>query len=150
MDPRLTFSSKKRSGDTLESGPTKERKKEEGPPSGGENANAPNGLTQAYGPCSGLTMEDYGLSVSDEDAIRLALGPQDLLNATDFPMAGWPSYQELYRCGPPVPAAYEASQIAGLEGVGPRTTCNRVAGRGIVSRAWRQRARSVWMRRNGR
>ena len=80
-------------------------------------------------------MEDYGLSVSDEDAIRLSLEPQDLLNATDLPMAGWPSYQELYRCDPPVLAAYEASQIAGLEGVGPRTTCNRVAGRDIVSRA---------------
>ena len=46
-DPRLTFSSTKRSGDTLESGSTREGKKEEGPPRGRENANASNGLTEA-------------------------------------------------------------------------------------------------------
>ena len=48
-------------------------------------------------------MQDYGLSASDEDAIRLAPEPKDLLNAMDFPMAGWPCYQELYRRDPPVP-----------------------------------------------
>ena len=73
-------------------------------------------------------MQDYGLG------IRLAPEPKDLLNAMDLPMAGWPSYQELYRCDPPVPVAYGASQIAGLGGVGPRTTCNRVAGREIFPR----------------
>ena len=79
-------------------------------------------------------MQDYGLSASDEDAIRLAPEPKDLLNAMDLPIAGWPPYQELCRCDPPVPVVYEASQIAGLEGVGPRTTCYGVVGRDIVSR----------------
>ena len=46
-DPRLTFSSLKRSGDTLGSGPTKERKKEERIPQDVGNVTAPDCSNQA-------------------------------------------------------------------------------------------------------
>ena len=124
-----------RSGDTSESGSTKGRKKGETSSREEENAYATNELLRKYGFRLGLTMEDYGLFESNEDSIRLALAPQDPQNAMDLPTAGWPSYQELYRCDPPVPALYGNSQIAGLEAVGHRATCNRQAGRDIVPRA---------------
>ena len=65
----------------------------------------------------------------------MALVPKDIQNAIEMPTAGWPTYQQLYGRGHPVPLFYEQSQIAGLEGVDPTTTQNRSAGRDIVSMA---------------
>ena len=80
-------------------------------------------------------MADYGILPIDEDALRLALVPEDLQNAIDMPTAGWPDYQVLYGREPPIPLFYEQSQIAGLERVGPTTTQNRSDGRDIGSAA---------------
>ena len=60
LDPRLTFSSRKRPGDTLESGPKMGRKKEGGMPREGGNADASKKLTQAREPRSAANIEDYG------------------------------------------------------------------------------------------
>ena len=82
-----------------------------------------------------MNLADCGIIQIDEDAQRLALAPEDMQNAIEMPTAGWPTYQELYGRGNPVPLFYEQSQIAGLEGVDPTTTQNRSAGGDIVSMA---------------
>ena len=89
-DPRLTFPPMKRSGETLESGATKERKRTEGAPQNAGKATAPKDRKH------GGNLEAYGISASSGDNIRLAPAPEDIQNAIDFPTAGWPSYQALW------------------------------------------------------
>ena len=125
----MTFSSSKRPGETPESGSIKERKKEDGAVGEGGHVVAPRN------PTNQVTLANYGLLEADEDELRLALVPEDIQNAIDFPTAGWPTYQALYGCDPPIPLFKEQSQIAGLEGLGPTTTQNRGAGQDKVSRA---------------
>ena len=60
LGQRLTFSSTKRPGGTLESGPKMGRKKEGGIPREGENVDASKKLTQARGPRSAVNIADYG------------------------------------------------------------------------------------------
>ena len=131
-DPRLTFSSLGRSGDTMESGSTKEYKKEERAPQDVGYVAAPDRPKQE------VNTEDCGVFVAKEDNFRFALFPEDIQNAIDVPTTGWPSYQDLFGRGPPVPLFYEQSQNPGLGEVDPPTTQDRAAGRDIVSRALEQ------------
>ena len=72
-DPRLTFPSLERSGETLESESTKERKKEEG----------------AARECDQeVNLADHGIRQVNEDEFRLALVPEDVQNAIDLATAG--------------------------------------------------------------
>ena len=80
----------KRSGDPLESGSARERKKEEGAPQDAGKVTAPKDRKH------GVNMEDYGIFALNGDTIRLALVPEDSQNAIDLPTARWPSYQGLY------------------------------------------------------
>ena len=91
-NPRFTFSSMKRSGDTLESGSTKERKKEEG-----------GHVVAPRNPKNPANLADYGAIEVDEDELRLALVPDGLQNAFDLPTAGWPTFQSQYGRDPPIP-----------------------------------------------
>ena len=68
-DPRLTFPSMRRSGNTAESGSTKERKEEEGAPPDEGNAAAPNDLKHA------VNMEDPGIGIRNTKA---GSGPRNL------------------------------------------------------------------------
>ena len=108
-DPRLTFSSLKRSGETLESGCTKERKKEEGAVREGGPVAVPRD------PVNQVNLADFGVPPVNEDELRLALVPEDIQNSIELPTAGWPTYQTLCGRNPPIPLIYEQSHIAGLE-----------------------------------
>ena len=88
-DRRLTFSSLKRPGGTLESESIKERKKEEGSVRDGAQVDVH--VTAQQTP-----LADYGIIQIDEDTRRLALVPEDIQNTIEMPTAGWPTYQELY------------------------------------------------------
>ena len=125
----------RRSGDTLESGSTKEPRTEKGIPRHCENVDVTNALPRESGFHHEVHMEDYGIFLSNEVNIRSALVPQDIQAATSLPTAGWPPYRDLYRRDPPALLLYEASQIAGLGAVDPRTTYHRAEGKDIVSRA---------------
>ena len=100
-DPQLTLSPLKRSGGTLESESIKERKKEDGSVRDGAQADVHVATQQT--PVSAVHLADYGIIQIDEDALRLALVPEDIQNAIEMPTAGWPTYQELYGRGPPIP-----------------------------------------------
>ena len=67
----------KRLGDTLESGSTKDRKKEERALQDVGNATVPNHPKQA------VNMEDYGIFAVDGDNFHLALLPGDIQNPID-------------------------------------------------------------------
>ena len=129
-DPRLTFSSMRRSGDTLGSESIKERKKEEGSVRGGATADVH--VTVNQNPADIVNLADYGIAPIGEDTLRLALVPEDVQTAIEMPTAVWPTYQVLSGCEPPIPPFYEQSQIAGLERVDPSTTQNRSEGRDIA------------------
>ena len=116
----------------MESGSTKERKKDDGAPPERGHVIVPRNSKNA------VNLEDYGVFAVNEDEFRLRLLPDDIQNAIDFPTAGWPTYQTLYGCDPPVPLFYEQSQIAGLDEADPLTDQNRPAGRDIVIRALEQ------------
>ena len=93
-DPRLTFSSLKRSGDTLESESVKSGEKSKGYVAAPRN------------PRRQVNLADFGIRAVDEDALRLALVPEDIQNAIDLPTARWPTYQTLYGRDPPIPRFY--------------------------------------------
>ena len=152
-DPRLTFSSLKRSGGAPECGSIKEPKKEEG--SVREGAQVDLHATAHQNPANNVNLADYGVIPINEDTLRLALDPEDIQDAIEMPTAGWPTYRAPYGRDHPTPLFYEQPRIAGLGGGDPTTTQNRSAGRDIVSmalgRAGAQRVdRGEWLMMDGK
>ena len=82
-----------------------------------------------------MITEDYGISPSTDDHVRLALAPRDIQNATFLPAAGWPPFRDPFGRGPPAPVLFAASRIAELGDLDFRATRNRAAGTDIVSSA---------------
>ena len=80
-------------------------------------------------------MEEYGISHSNEDNIRLALAPDDRRNAIHLPTAGWPHYRATYGCDPPAPLVDPDLRTAHLFASGSTTTYNRGWGKDIVPSA---------------
>ena len=70
-------------------GSIKERKKDDGVPPERGHVTAPRNLKNA------VNLEDYGVFAVNEDDFRLALLPDDMQNASDFPTAGSPTYRAL-------------------------------------------------------
>ena len=121
-DPRLTFPSLKRSRDTLESGSTKERKKDDGvPPEQGR-------VAVPRHPKNAANSEDYGVFAVNEAECRLALLPEDIQNAIGFLTAGWPTYQTLCVRDPRFPYFMNNRKLPDWKKWIPRIRTGRQAG----------------------
>ena len=54
-------------------------------------------------PTNQVCLANYGILEVNEDELRLALAPEDIQNAIDFPTAGWPDYLTLFERDLPIP-----------------------------------------------